>query len=76
MVFEHLQNLFDIKELAKDFFQLILVCFYVAVKHIPKSIVMAFGATKLLTLVKPFGSIRPIAIGEIFYLLVNKTFYF
>jgi len=56
MVFEDLQNLFDIKELTKDFFQLILVCFYVATRHIPKSIIMAFGATKLLTLVKPFGS--------------------
>jgi len=76
MVFEHLQNLFDIKKLAKDFFQLILVCFYVAARHIPKSIVMTFGATKLLTLVQPFGSIRPIVISEILYLLVSKTFYF
>jgi hypothetical protein len=37
---------------------------------------MAFGAAKLLTLVKPFGNIQPIAIGEILYLLVSKTFYF
>jgi hypothetical protein len=52
MVFEHLQNLFDLEDLANDFFQLILVCFYVAARHILKSIVMAFGVVKLLNLAK------------------------
>jgi hypothetical protein len=64
MVFEHLQDLFDLKDLANKIFQLFLVCFYVVARRIRGSIVMAFGVAKLLI------------IGKIFYQLVNRTLCF
>jgi hypothetical protein len=76
MVFEHLQDLFDLKDLANKIFQLFLVCFYVVARRIRGSIVMAFGVAKLLNVAKTFGGIRLIIIGKIFYQLVNRTLCF
>jgi hypothetical protein len=73
MVFEHLQDLFDLKDSASNFFQLFLMCFYVATSCILENIIMAFGVAKLLILAKPFGGIRPITVGEFFYQLVSRT---
>jgi hypothetical protein len=52
------------------------MCFYVVIGHILGSITKAFGVTRLLILARPSTSIQPIVIGEVFYQLVNKTFYF
>jgi hypothetical protein len=52
------------------------MCFYVVIGHIPESMTKALGVTMLLILAKPFTSIQPIVVGEVFYRLVNKTFYF
>jgi hypothetical protein len=57
MVFEHLQNLFDLKDFANDFSQLFYFCFYVVARCIFGSITWAFGAVRLLILAKPFGDI-------------------
>jgi len=73
MVFEHLQNIFDPKDLDNGFSHLFLVCSFVVTWRILESIAKAFGVVKLLTLVKPFGGIRSIAIGEVLYQLVNRT---
>jgi len=76
MVFEHLRDLFDPKDSINNFSQLFPMCYYVVIGHIPRSITKALGATRLLILAKPSTSIQPIAIGEVFYWLVNRTFYF
>ncbi len=60
MVFKHLQDLFDPKDLTSDFPHLFLVCFYVIVVRIFKSITKALGVAKMLTLTKPYGGIQPI----------------
>jgi len=49
------------------------VCFYVVARRIPKSVTKAFGV-RLLILVKPCGGIQPIAIGETFFWMANRTF--
>lgn len=60
MVFKHLQDLFDPKDLSSDFPHLFLVCSYVIVGHIFKNITNALGVARMLTLAKPFGGIQPI----------------
>jgi hypothetical protein len=67
MVFEHLWDLFDPKDSTSGFSQLILVCFYVDVRHILGSIAKALSAMRLLTLAKPFGGIQPIVVGKVLY---------
>jgi hypothetical protein len=57
MVFEHLQNLFDLKDLVNDISQLFFICFYVVPTCIFGNITWAFGVMRLLTLAKPFGDI-------------------
>ncbi len=49
MVFEHLQDLFDLKDLIIDFPHLFLVCFYVVIGRIFKSITKALGVVRMLT---------------------------
>jgi len=46
----------------------------VAIGYIPRFMVHVFGANKLLALGKPFGGIHPIALGEVFYPLMNKVY--
>lgn len=65
MVLDHLQDLFDPKDLFNSFSQLFMVCSYVAIRHIPKSIARALGVAKLITLAKSFSGIWPIAINDI-----------
>jgi len=74
MVFKHFQDLFNLEDLINNISQLFMVCCYVIVRRISKSIAKALGATKLLTLAKPSSGIQPIAIGKVFYQLVNRTF--
>ncbi len=67
MVFKHLRDIFDPKDSTNKFSQLFLVCIYVTIRHILKSIAKALGANRLLILAKPSNGIRPIAIGEVLY---------
>jgi len=69
MVFEHLQDLFDLKDSTNAFPQFFQVCSLVVMSHIPMPIVQAFGATRLLALAKPFGPIQLIVVGEALYRL-------
>jgi hypothetical protein len=75
MVFKHLWYLFNLKDLANGFFQSFMMCFYVVARCIFKNIIGALGTTRLLALTKPFAEIWSITIGQVFYQLVNKTFY-
>jgi hypothetical protein len=74
MVFEHLQDLFDLEDSTNNFLKLFLMYSYVVIGRIPKNITKALGVVKLLALVKPCGGIWPIAIDETFYQMVNRTF--
>jgi hypothetical protein len=47
MVFEHLQDLFDLKDLINDFSHLFLVCFYVVTWRIFENIIKAFGVARM-----------------------------
>jgi hypothetical protein len=42
----------------------------------PRSIVCVFGVVKLLALSKPSGGIKPIAMGEVLYWLINRALCF
>jgi hypothetical protein len=75
IVFEHLQNLFDLEDSTNAFPQLFQVCSHVVMNHIPMPIVWVFGATKLLALAKSFEGIHLIVVGEVLYQLVNKTLF-
>jgi hypothetical protein len=67
MVFKHLKDLFDPRNLVNYFSQLFLMCSYVVVRYIPKNITKTFGATRLLALANPFSAIRLIAICNVPY---------
>lgn len=71
IVFEHLWDVFNLKEFANNFIHLHQLNSHVAMDHFLGSIVHILGATKLLTLAKPSGGIKPIAMGKVFYQLVN-----
>jgi hypothetical protein len=71
MVLEHIQDLFDPKDLVNGFSQLFMVCFHVAIRHTPESIARAFDAVRLITFAKPFGGIWPITISEVLLDLVG-----
>jgi hypothetical protein len=43
-------------------------------RHILGNIVMALGATRLLTLTKLSNGIQPKEVGKVFYWLVKMTF--
>jgi hypothetical protein len=73
MVSKHLQDLFDLKDLASDFMQFFQVYSHVITSCIPRSIVWAFVLAMFLALVKPSRSIQPIMVGEFLYQLVNVT---
>ncbi len=60
MVFKHLQDLFDPKDLSNNFPHLFLVCSYVVVGRIFESIIKALGVARMLTLAKPSSGIQPI----------------
>jgi hypothetical protein len=67
MVFEHFRDLFDPKNLVNYFSQLLLMCSYVVVRHIPESITRTFGVARLLVLASLSSGIQLIAIGKIPY---------
>jgi hypothetical protein len=52
------------------------MCSYVVAGHIFKSITKALGVVRMLALAKPLGGIQQIVLGEVFYQLMNKTFFF
>jgi hypothetical protein len=66
-------SLIDLEDSTSNFFQLFLVCFYVVIRHISKNIM--FGVVKLLALAKPFNGIQLMLVIEVFYWLVNITFF-
>jgi hypothetical protein len=67
LVFEHFQDLIDQKNLVNYFSQLLLMCFYVVVRHIPESITKTFGAARLLALANLSSGIQLTTIGKIPY---------
>jgi len=67
MVFEHLQDLFDPKDLINNFSYLFMIWFYVVVRCILVSIVKALDATNMLALAKPSHGIWPIVVGKVLY---------
>jgi hypothetical protein len=73
MVFKHLQDLFDLKDLTIGFMQFFQVYSHVITTRIPRSIVWAFGLAMFLALAKPSKSIHPIMVGGFLYRLVNIT---
>lgn len=44
-----------------------MVCSYVVVRHIPRGIIKAFGALRLLVLAKPSSGIQLVIINEVLY---------
>jgi len=57
MVFENLQDIFEPKDSTNNFFQLFLVCTYVAIGCMLGNITRALGASRLLILAKPSSGI-------------------
>jgi hypothetical protein len=57
MVFKHLQDLFDPKDLANGFPQLFQASSHVTMGYILRSTTQVFGVVRLLTLAKPSKSI-------------------
>jgi hypothetical protein len=53
MMFEHLQNLFRLRNYMNGFSQLFQLCCHIAQGHIPHQIAHLLGAPSLLTLTKP-----------------------
>ncbi len=70
-VIKHLLDLFNLKYSTNNFFQLFMVCSYVATWHIFKSIVKAFGAMTI-NLAKLCSGIQSIIVSKVSYRLVNK----
>jgi len=67
MVFEHLWNYFHLEDSTSGLLQLFQLCFHIAQSQIPPQITCVFGTTHLLTMTKPLGGVRPIAMGETLY---------
>ncbi len=73
MVFEHLQNSFNLKDLASVFIQLHLG-FHVVAGYIPWFTVEILGAIRLfLALAKPLSGVRPIVVGKAFYWFMSRA---
>jgi len=70
VVFEHLQDAFDLKR----FFQ--QLNFYVAMGRFPRPIAHILGVVRFLALGKPSSSIRLIVVGKVFYRLDKKALCF
>jgi hypothetical protein len=73
MVFEHLQDSFDLEDSVDGFIQLHKLGSYAATRHIPGLMVGVLGENKLLALAKPFSGIHPIVMKKAFYQLMNKV---
>jgi hypothetical protein len=76
MVFEHFWNSFDLEDSTNNFSNLFLMCSYVVVGCLLEIIFQILGTVRLLTLAKPSKGIWPIAMGEVLYQLVNRSFVF
>jgi hypothetical protein len=75
MVFKHIWDLFNLKDLASGFCQSLMMCSYVLARCIFMNKIVAFGVIWILVLTKPFGGIWPISLDKVFYQLMNRTFY-
>jgi hypothetical protein len=75
MVFEHLQNPFNLEDSTNGFVELQQLCSHVVISRFPRSMVQVLGANKFLVLVKPFSGIHLIIMGEALYHLMNKALY-
>jgi hypothetical protein len=73
MVFNHLQDYFDLKDLAHGFIQLQQLCSHVATCRIRGFVAQVLGVSRLLALVKPSSGIHPIVVEELFYWLVSRA---
>lgn len=67
MVFEHLCDAFDLKNSTSGFIQLHQLSSHVGMGHFLGPITCVLGVVKFLALVKPLGSMRPIAMSKILY---------
>ncbi len=70
-VFEHFQNSFDLEDLTNGAFELFMVCSYVMVRNIFKSITRMLRATWLLPFDKTFQR-SSTHCGEQGFTLVNE----
>ncbi|KAL2608123.1 hypothetical protein R1flu_026696 [Riccia fluitans] len=73
MVFELLRDCFILEDLASGFDLLFDLCTHIALGRVSASTAYLLGASHLLTLEKPSGGVRPIAVGEVLYRLVART---
>jgi len=63
MVFEYFRNYFH--KSANEFFKLFQLYSHITHGHIPPQIAHVFGATHLLTMIKPSNGVHPSVMGEV-----------
>ncbi|KAL2653713.1 hypothetical protein R1flu_021841 [Riccia fluitans] len=73
MVFELLRDCFTHEDPASGFDLLFELCTRIAQGQVSPSIAYLLGASRLLSLEKPSGGVRPIVVGEVLYQLVACT---
>jgi hypothetical protein len=73
IVFEYLWNYFHLEDSISGFPQLFHLCSHIAHGHIPRQIAHIRGAICLLTMIKPWGGVCPITMGEALYWPTNHT---
>jgi len=71
MVYEHFLGCFIPEDPSSGFSKLIQVATIVAHGDIPRSVALVMGVNKLLAMAKDFCGFRPIAISEVFFLLIK-----
>jgi hypothetical protein len=67
MVFEHLWDVFNLKNFATNFIQLYQWSSHVAMGHFLGSIACVLGVVRLLDLANLMCGIRPILMGKVLY---------
>jgi hypothetical protein len=73
MVFKHLQDSFDPKDLTNGLIHLHQLCSHVAMRHIFGSMIRVLGTSRFLVLAKPSSGIHPIVVEEVFYRLMSRV---
>jgi hypothetical protein len=71
MVYKHFLGCFILEDPSSRFLELIQVAIIVARGDIPRSVALVMGVNKLLAMAKDFGGFRPIARGEVFFVLIS-----
>ncbi|KAL2624426.1 hypothetical protein R1flu_008671 [Riccia fluitans] len=76
MVFELLRDCLTLEDPTSGFDLLFDLCTHIAQGQVSPSMAYLLGASRLLTLEKPSGGIRPIVVGEVLYRHVARTLEF